>query len=131
MPRWLTDPLPEVWPDLNETELKQVGRWVIRAEAIIAQRFPTTAARVQEGKLDVGVVAGVIEEMVSRALAKTRRGGMDKLSYPEVSMEWSDNGGAGEGSLLYLTIDELMLLTPPPDPSPRVFSIRKKPRTTW
>lgn len=129
MPRWLTDSLDEVWPGLTEAEEKQVTRWVGRAEAIIAQRFPTTAARVEAEKLEAGVVAGVVEEMVSRALAKTRRGGMDKLAYPEVSMEWSDSGGAGTGSLLYLTMDELMLLTPPPPT--KVFTIRKRPRQTW
>lgn len=128
MPRWLTDPVAEVWPGLSEDETRRVTRWVGRAELIIDQRFPATAARVEAGTMDVGIVAGVVEDMVTRALDKHRRGGLDKLSYPEVSMEWSGSS-AGEASTLFLTVDELMLLTPP-DP-PERFTIRRKARPSW
>lgn len=126
MGRWLTEP-EAVWPDLFPEQADRVTRLVDRAEAIIAQRFGKTAKRIEAGGLAVEVVAGVVEDMVTRALDKTSRGGLDKLSYPEVSMEWAD-GGAGTGSLLYLTIDDLHLLTPPPQAA---FSIYKRPEPRW
>ncbi|MEJ6019871.1 hypothetical protein [Corynebacterium sp. H113] len=117
-----------MWPDTTEIERASLERLVDRAEAIIAQRFPETARRVSDGTLSCQVVAGIVEDMVSRAHASQQRGGIDKLSYPEVTMEWSD-GGAGSGSLLYLTVDELMLLTPP-EPA-AAFTVYRKPRPSW
>lgn len=92
----------------------EVERLVHRAEAIVCQRFPTIGERVDRGELDARVVAGVVEDMVVRVLEREARGGMDKLSYPEVAMEWADDGGLGSGSRLYLTTDEVVLLAPRP-----------------
>ncbi|WP_042891651.1 hypothetical protein [Corynebacterium ulcerans] len=124
MARWLTQP-KKLWTDADSAELSRIDRLIERAEAIILQRFPVTAQRVVDGKLSTTVVAGVVEDMVNRAIASQDRGGIDRLSYPEVTLEWSDNG-AGGGSLLYLTMDELLLLTPPEPQA--VFSVRRKPR---
>lgn len=108
-----TAPIDEVWPYLDPTQSDRVQRLIKRAESIICQRFPTTLQRIADGDLDHNVVTGVIEDMVTRVLERDARGGMDKLSYPEVAMEWDNSGGAGAGSILYLTTDELLLLSPP------------------
>lgn len=126
MGKWLTDP-EQVWTDPDDQDTIREKRLVERAEAIIVNRFPKTERRIESGGLDVTVVAGVVEDMIGRYLGKQKRGGLDKLAYPEVSMEWTD-GGAGTGSLLYLTIDDLHLLTPPPQAA---FSIYKRPRPRW
>ena len=126
MPKWLTSPITDIWPDLSEAHTAKVTRWIDQAERLIAQRFRTIDQRIEEGYLDPIVVADVVEAMVTRALDTYTRGGMDKLAYPEVSMEWDNSGGAGNGSTLFLTIDELMLLSP--SESTAAFTICKTPR---
>ncbi|BAM26398.1 MULTISPECIES: hypothetical protein [Corynebacterium] len=126
---FLKSPIAEIWPDLDGSRESYAERLVGRAEAIIMQRFPTLEKRTRDGSISASVVAGVVEDMVTRALDKTGRGGMDKLAYPEVQMEWSSDGGLGSGNLLWLTTDEIVLLSPP---QPRgVFSIRKAPTPTF
>ncbi|WP_431638842.1 hypothetical protein ACP8NE_00950 [Corynebacterium ulcerans] len=126
---FLKSPIAEIWPDLDGSRESYAERLVGRAEAIIMQRFPTLEKRTRDGSISASVVAGVVEDMVTRALDKTGRGGMDKLAYPEVQMEWSSDGGLGSGNLLWLTTDEIVLLSPP---QPRgVFSIRKAPMPTF
>ena len=39
-------------------------------------------------------------------------------------MEWAGDGGAGQGSLLYLTLDELMIVAP--QQSQAAFTIRPR-----
>lgn len=124
MAMWLKDNLEDIWPDVAGADLTYATRMVERAEKIIQTRFPTLEMRVKDGQLDPAVVAGVVEDMVTRVLDRRSRGGLDKLSYPEVQMEWSDSGGLGSGSLLYLTTDELVLLSPPV--SEGAFSIRPR-----
>ncbi|MDO4630872.1 MAG: hypothetical protein Q4A82_01065 [Corynebacterium sp.] len=128
MPIWFTEPITQVWAGLTPEETRKVERWVERAEAIIQNRFPTTASRITNGTLSLTIVTGIIEDMVTRALEKTRRGGMDKLAYPEVTMEWESDGGLGQGNLLWLTTDEIVLLSPPPG---GIFTIRPKARPTY
>lgn len=126
---FLKIPIAEIWSDLDGSRESYAERLVGRAEAIIMQRFPTLEKRTRDGSISASVVAGVVEDMVTRALDKTGRGGMDKLAYPEVQMEWSSDGGLGSGNLLWLTTDEIVLLSPP---QPRgVFSIRKAPTSTF
>lgn len=131
MPKWLINPPREIFPNLTEDELHRVTRWIDQAERLISTRFTTIQTRIDAGHLDQAVVGDVVEAMVTRALATHRRGGMDKLSYPEVSMEWSTDGGAGTGSTLFLTMDELLLLAP--SESQSAWTIRRKPtpRTPW
>lgn len=124
MPRFLLNP-SEIWPDVDDAQLQRIVRLIDRAEALIMQRFPTLRKRVDDQALSLTVVAGVVEDMVTRALAHLDRGGVEKVSYPEVTLEWA-SGGAGNGSLLYLTVDELLALTPP-EPA-AVFSIYRRPR---
>lgn len=124
MAMWLTTAPDEIWPGIAEDERVYATRMVERAERILATRFPTLETRVNKGDLDAAVVAGVVEDMVTRVLDRRARGGLDKLSYPEVQMEWSDGGGLGSGSLLYLTTDELVLLSPPA--SEGAFTIRSR-----
>lgn len=109
---FLKSPIAEIWPDLDGSRESYAERLVGRAEAIIMQRFPTLEKRTRDGSISASVVAGVVEDMVTRALDKTGRGGMDKLAYPEVQMEWSSDGGLGSGNLLWLTTDEIVLLSP-------------------
>lgn len=109
----LTTAIEEIWPHLDQDQIDRVNRLIPRAEAVILQRFPTVLKRISDGTLSQQVVAGVIEDMVTRVIERDARGGMDKLAYPEVSMEWDNSGGVGVGSLLYLTTDELILLSPP------------------
>lgn len=126
MPKWLTsDPL-ELWPDLSPTKIPETVRLIGRAESIIEQRFPSIQTRIDSGELSRVVVAGVVEDMVSRSIEKSERGGLDKLQYPEVVMEWETDGGLGTGSKLWLTTDEIVLLSPPS--SQVAFSIRSKPK---
>ncbi|ALA68450.1 hypothetical protein [Corynebacterium lactis] len=127
MAKFLTS-LRAVWPDADSAEQVRLERLVDRAEALIVQRFPTTLRRVEDGSLSVTVVAGVVEDMVNRAVASQDRGGVEKLAYPEVTMEWG-SGGAGSGSLLYLTTDELLALTPP-EPS-AAFTVYRRARPSW
>lgn len=127
MAKFLTS-LRTVWPDADSAEQVRLERLVDRAEALIVQRFPTTLRRVEDGSLSATVVAGVVEDMVNRAVASQDRGGVEKLAYPEVTMEWG-SGGAGSGSLLYLTTDELLALTPP-EPS-AAFTVYRRARPSW
>lgn len=113
MGHWLTEDVDSLWPHLSADQAAKVTRWVDQAERLIATRFPDITTRVVSGALTVEVIGDVVEAMVTRALDDDRRGGMDKLSYPEVSMEWDNSGGVGTGSKLYLTTDELILLSPP------------------
>ncbi|MFI5504467.1 hypothetical protein ACFLIN_03770 [Corynebacterium kutscheri] len=115
----------EIWPTADATQLKLITRLIDRAEALVMQRFPTLEKRLLTGALSVTVVAGVVEDMVTRAVAHLDRGGVEKLSYPEISLEWA-SGGAGTGSLLYLTVDELLVLTPPD--APGAFTVYRRPR---
>lgn len=126
---FLKIPIAEIWSDLDGSRESYAERLVGRAEAIIMQRFPTLEKRTRDGSISISVVAGVVEDMVTRALDKTARGGMDKLAYPDVQMEWSADGGLGSGNLLWLTTDEIVLLSPP-QPS-GAFSIRKAPMPTF
>lgn len=124
MAMWLTMAPEEIWPGIADDERAYASRMVERAEKILVTRFPTLETRVNNGDLDAAVVAGVVEDMVTRVLDRRARGGLDKISYPEVQMEWSDGGGLGSGSLLYLTTDELVLLSPPA--SEGAFTIRPR-----
>ncbi|APM36589.1 hypothetical protein ACQXY3_10225 [Corynebacterium diphtheriae] len=126
---FLKIPIVEIWPDLDGSRESYAERLVGRAEAIIMQRFPTLEKRTRDGAISISVVAGVVEDMVTRALDKTARGGMDKLAYPDVQMEWSADGGLGSGNLLWLTTDEIVLLSPPQPGG--AFSIRKTPMPTF
>ena len=122
----LTTPATDLWPRLDPAQAVEAQRLIDRAELIVLQRFPTVPQRIAEGNLNRLVVAGVIEDMVSLALEKSERGGLDKLAYPEVTMEWETDGGLGKGSKLWLTVDELVLLAPPS--AKGAFTIYKKPR---
>lgn len=132
MPRWLTTPIAEIWKDLNTDETLTMMRWIDQAERLIQARFSTIDERITAGTLDRAVVGDVVEAMVTRRLETQRRGGVDKIAYPEISMEWGDGGGAGSGSAMFLTMDELLLLTPP-QASGQAFTIRRKPtpRSPW
>ncbi|MEX3563673.1 hypothetical protein ACEE90_01450 [Corynebacterium phoceense] len=123
MPTWLTTSIDKLWPGLDSADTAYAERMVDRAERMVKTRFSTITERITAGELDPVVVAGVIEDMVDRVMRKRARGGMDKLAYPEISMEWNDDGGAGTGSTLYLTVDELMLLAPAQTGG--AFTIRK------
>lgn len=118
MARWLTDDPQDVWPNADP---KRATRWVMRAEALIAQRFPTLEERVTLGTLNPVVVAGVVEDMVTRVLDREARDKVDKVSYPEVTVEWETGGGLSKESTLYLTSDEYALLSD--GPTGGVFSI--------
>lgn len=130
MATWLTTPVSELWPDLPEPRQSRATRWVDQAERLIAQRFRTIQDRIDTGEVSALVVADVVEAMVQRAIDSTGRGGMSRLTYPEVGMEWDDSGGAGTGSLIFLTLDELMLLSPETSGG-GAFTIWRKPRPTW
>lgn len=119
---FFTAAIEDVWPHLAQDGHARAARMIDRAETLILQRFPTIPQRIDAGELSKSVVAGVVEDMVTRVLERDARGGMDKLAYPEVSMEWEASGGAGTGSILYLTTDELLLLAP--TATAGAFSIR-------
>lgn len=112
MATWLTADPKTLWPHLDDTRLEEVKRLIERAEHIILQRFPSIPTRIQQHRLSVEVVAGVVEDMVTRAIAKEDRGGLTQLTYPEVTMQWETDGGLGQGSRLWLTTDEIVLLSP-------------------
>lgn len=125
MAEWLTEEPRTLWPHLTAGRLAEASRLINRAESIIRQRFPTLQERIDKKELSAIVVAGVVEDMVSRAVEKAERGGLDRLQYPEVAMEWESDGGLGKGSKLWLTTDEIVLLAPPVVQG--AFSIRGKP----
>lgn len=112
MPAWLTVPPQALWPGRGEEHLAYAARMIERAEAIILGRFPDIGERLSRGEISLSVVAGVVEDMVTRALNSFARGGLVRLGYPDADMQWESGGGAGEGSVLFLTVDELLLLTP-------------------
>lgn len=124
---FLDDPF-EVWSYVPGDVAARIPRWIEQSERLIITRIPTIPARVAQGTMDPQVVADVVEQMVSRAVERTARGGMDKLAYPEVTMEWDDSGGAGRGSLLFLTLDELMLLTATPQRTSFTLGYKAAPR---
>lgn len=115
---WLTEPVTEIWPDLDPIKQRKATRWIAAATRLVETRFDDLQLRVEAGKLNPAVVADVIEAMVTRALERDARGGLDKLAYPEVSMEWGESGAAGSGSVIFLTKDELLLLGAKPTGGP-------------
>lgn len=122
MPKWLKESPEDIWPEASPAIIQRATRWIDQAERLITARAPDIEQRISTGKLDPLVVADIVEAVVTRAVDKTTRGGLDKLAYPEVSMEWEQGGGAGQGSLLFLTLDELMVLVP--QQAQAAFSIR-------
>lgn len=127
MAKWLLESPEDIWPDAAPEMKKRAMRWIDQAERLIRARAPTLERRIEQGQIDRLVVADIVEAMVTRAIDKTTRGGLDKLAYPEVSMEWTGDGGAGQGSLLYLTLDELMIVAP--QQSQAAFTIRPRGMT--
>lgn len=75
MATWLTADPKILWPHLDGTRLEEAKRLIERAESIILQRFPSIPTRIQQHRLSVEVVAGVVEDMVTRAIAKEDRAG--------------------------------------------------------
>lgn len=128
MATWLTADPKTLWPHLDDTRLEEVKRLIERAEHIILQRFPSIPTRIQQHRLSVEVVAGVVEDMVTRAIAKEDRDGLTRLAYPEVTMQWETDGGLGQGSRLWLTTDEIVLLSP--QLAQGAWSIRRKATPT-
>ncbi|MEJ6013284.1 hypothetical protein WG936_05465 [Corynebacterium sp. H127] len=120
---WLTSPPNEIWENADSVLIGKITRWIDQAERLIASRFPDTKSRTDESKLDPLLVGDIVEAMVDRAVSRFQRSGMSKLAYPEVQMEWDDSGGAGEGSWIYLTLDEVMALSP--SQATGAFSIRR------
>lgn len=127
MAKWLLEAPEDIWPDAAPAVQQRAMRWIDQAERLICARAPNIDQRIEQGRVDRLVVADIVEAMVTRAIDKTSRGGLDKLAYPEVSMEWTGDGGAGQGSLLYLTLDELMIVAP--QQSQAAFTIRPRGRT--
>lgn len=124
MAKWLIEAPEDIWPDAAPEVKQRAKRWIDQAERLICARAPNIEQRIEQGLVDRLVVADIVEAMVTRAIEKTSRGGLDKLAYPEVSMEWAGDGGAGQGSLLYLTLDELMIVAP--QQSQAAFTIRPR-----
>lgn len=113
MPTWFTDDPDEVWEGLDTAQLRKVTRWIGRAETIISTKFPTIQDRIDAGSLSVEAVAGVVEEMVDRAIDHEERGGVQTEGLPEWNVTYETGAGLGQGSRLYLTTDEFALLAPP------------------
>ena len=109
---YFTEDPSEVWPGLDSEQTRKVTRWLGRAEGIIDARFPDLSGRVDRGEIARAVVGGVVEEMVSRALAADDRDGIRSEQMPEWQVEYDTGTGLGQGSALYLTTDEYALLAP-------------------
>lgn len=122
---WFTEDPADVWENLDSGLLRKVERWVNRAEHIIRQRFPDIDQRVDSGELAPEVIAGVVEEMVTRAIDNEDRGGIESEELPEWSVKYATGVGLGRGSTLFLTTDEFALLAPPRQAA-RVSSIRMR-----
>lgn len=112
MPQWFTEDPDEVWEDLDTGMLRKVRRWIDRSEALILGKFPDIQKRIDDDVMDVRVVAGVVEEMVERAIAHEERGGVETEQMPEWSIDYEAGSGLGKGSKLFLTTDEFALLAP-------------------
>ncbi len=128
MATWLTVDPKTLWPHLDTPRLDEAKRLIDRAERIVLQRFPSIPTRIQQHRLSAEVVAGVVEDMVTRAIAKDDRGGLTQLAYPEVTMQWESDGSLGQGSRLWLTTDEIVLLSP--QLAQGAWSIRRKAAPT-
>lgn len=128
MATWLTADPKTLWPHLDSARLEDAKRLIERAESIVLQRFPSIPTRIQQRRLSTEVVAGVVEDMVTRAIAKEDRGGLTQLAYPEVTMQWETDGALGQGSRLWLTTDEIVLLSP--QLAQGAWSIRRKATPT-
>ncbi|MCK2199193.1 hypothetical protein [Corynebacterium callunae] len=113
MPKWFTEDPAVVWDGLDSALERKVLRWIDRAETIVSTKFPTIQARIDAGSLSVEAVAGVVEEMVDRAISRELRGGVTEEQLPEWSVSYESGQGLGQGSVLYLTTDEFALLAPP------------------
>lgn len=113
MAMWFTDDPADVWEDQDAAMLRKIARWIDQAETIISTKFPTIQARIDTETISVKAVAGVVEEMVSRAVDRELRGGVESEQMPEWSVGYETGQGMGKGSRLYLTTDEFALLAPP------------------
>lgn len=112
MPQFMTDPVEAVWPGREAFEYGGIERDVGDAELLITTRFPRVEARVAAGSLAREAVSLVVRQMVSRALAADEREGATRVTLPEFGVDFETGGGAGKGSRLYLTTDELLMLNP-------------------
>lgn len=126
MPTWLTEDPTEIWDGLDETLQRKAARWITRAETIIRTKFPTIQDRIDAGTLPVEAVAGVVEEMVDRAIAHDERGGVSSERLPEWQVDYEAAAGLGQGSRLFLTTDEFALLALPRRQPCGVRSIRMR-----
>lgn len=113
MSKWFTEDPAQVWDDLDTDLIRKATRWIERAETIIFTKFPTIQARIDAEQITVQAVAGVVEEMVDRALDHEERGGVVNEQMPEWQVGYETGQGMGKGSRLFLTTDEFALLAPP------------------
>lgn len=113
MPKWFTEDPTQVWDGLDTDLLRKARRWIAQSETIISTKFPTIQTRIDAELISVEAVAGVVEEMVDRALDHEQRGGVVTEQMPEWSIGYETGQGMGKGSRLFLTTDEFALLAPP------------------
>lgn len=125
MGKWFTDEPLDVWDDLEDSMLRKVTRWIDRAETIIETKFPDITRRIEVGSLSAAAVAGVVEEMVTRAIDHEQRDGVESEQMPEWQVQYTSSAGLGKGSLLFLTTDEWSLLAPR-STGTRIGSIRMR-----
>lgn len=112
MPKWFIDQPAQVWEGLDPDLLLKVKRWIDRSETIISTKFPDIQQRIDTEVISVEVVAGVVEEMVDRAIDHYERGGVETEQLPEWQVGYETGSGLGKGSKLFLTTDEFALLAP-------------------
>ena len=103
--RWTgTDDIPD---ETDTTLITLVGD----AEALILKRYPNIQARIDNNLLEERLVKMVVSSMVQRAYQSTLDG---KNQYSYSSGPFSESGSYGSDSKrgLYLTEDEISLLSP-------------------
>lgn len=112
MSRYMTSDIDAVWPGREVDEYAAIAADVEDAETLLDARFPRLAGRVEAGSLSIEAVSLVVRQMVSRALASDEREGATRITLPEFGVDFDTGGGAGRGSRLFITTDELLMLNP-------------------
>lgn len=104
-----------------------LSRLIEKAEERLLARIPSIPARVAAGTLRVGLVAGVVEDMILRVVSNPR--GVRSMSIDDYSETLERAASSGGG--LHLTQDEIDLLAGPSRAGGAFGSIRLGTPAWW
>lgn len=108
-----------------DSDLLQVEFLIKFGSALVRRRVPNVDADLLSGALDPDLLTGIFCQMIARALDSLEVGsGVKRIQYPEVETEFFEKGQDSLAFLVYLTDEEIELLTSALGSSTGSFSIQ-------